>query len=584
MFGYVRRVLLLCHSMAMAGCLVFLIMGHVVPLSAADQSLREAAQTKDPLAVGNHLRQWLVTATVPLSGDELGLLARILQNPQVGHQAMQSLALSRYTCDIAVQYAQSDRGALLSAQILAVDAVLRRRFQVAFDRLPEPAVDDQNPLALRQTWQKISALTPDQQSLITTTLLSLVESRDQNTRAMALIAAANYGLASEQLTAAIEGVKDRDGPSPGARLLYLARIGQTLDPKEVEQGLSARKRQPPTIARTSPLLCLGSVVTPAPALTCEAIAEIQGSDAESYLPLLHEALNHDDLRVQIEAARALARIASSQSASALVKRLNTRDWPVFLEVSLALTHCRHRDVIPDLIRLLKGHNGRSRQYLLYALSAMTGNQYGKVTAEEWQTWWRENQDDFEIDDAASDRYLETYDVTQVSLGNIAAFYDLPIVSSALALVIDRSGSMTGERMETLIRNTGETLRSIEQGTHFNIIAYSSEFEMFSKQLTTDRRAAYDYVKHLTASGGTNIYDPSFTGLILPGIDSLYLLTDGYPGSGQFVNWNDITASMLLLNRYRPVAIHTVSFQAGVSVARQMQQLSLMTSGGHMNFE
>ena len=119
----------------------------------------------------------------------------------------------------------------------------------------------------------------------------------------------------------------------------------------------------------------------------------------------------------------------------------------------------------------------------------------------------------------------------------------------------------------------------------NVISYDHEIDIFSQRgVSTNVRQAMVFVHGLKAEGGTNIYDATLIGMRDPSIDSLYLLTDGSPGRGQFVSWVEICASVTLLNRYRPIAIHTVAFEAGAGSAQGMKQVSDMNEGSHAVFE
>ncbi len=118
--------------------------------------------------------------------------------------------------------------------------------------------------------------------------------------------------------------------------------------------------------------------------------------------------------------------------------------------------------------------------------------------------------------------------------------DTEPVKREITLVIDRSGSMRGEKVEQAREAALQIIAGLREGESFNIIIYSNTVEWFSerpviKDRSTDR-AARRYIEGITATGGTNIYDALSAALNqkpTPGTLPLVLfLTDGLPTVGQ----------------------------------------------------
>ena len=75
-------------------------------------------------------------------------------------------------------------------------------------------------------------------------------------------------------------------------------------------------------------------------------------------------------------------------------------------------------------------------------------------------------------------------------------------------VIDRSGSMSGKKIEQAKAAAKYVLNNLREGDLFNIIAYDSEVESFRPELQKfddeTRKAALGFVEGIYAGGSTNI--------------------------------------------------------------------------------
>jgi Ca-activated chloride channel homolog len=108
------------------------------------------------------------------------------------------------------------------------------------------------------------------------------------------------------------------------------------------------------------------------------------------------------------------------------------------------------------------------------------------------------------------------------------------------LVLDRSGSMAGEKLEQALSAALQVIEGLDDGEAFNIIVYNETVELFSPEPVIKNeetlRATRIYLRNIRVRGGTNIHDalaealrmraaPEFLPLVL-------FLTDGLPTVGQ----------------------------------------------------
>lgn len=110
----------------------------------------------------------------------------------------------------------------------------------------------------------------------------------------------------------------------------------------------------------------------------------------------------------------------------------------------------------------------------------------------------------------------------------------------VTLVIDKSGSMAGEKMEQALKAATQVIEGLNDGEAFNIIVYNESVEVFAEKPVIKTRdsllAARKYISSVRVSGGTNIHDAlqvatqqQATQGMLP---IILFLTDGVPTIGQ----------------------------------------------------
>ncbi len=108
------------------------------------------------------------------------------------------------------------------------------------------------------------------------------------------------------------------------------------------------------------------------------------------------------------------------------------------------------------------------------------------------------------------------------------------------LVLDRSGSMQGEKIEQARAAALQVLEGLEQGEAFNIIDYSDTVARFSERPVikdpNTLQQARSYIKRIKADGGTNIHDALVEAMRQPPTKSMLpltiFLTDGVPTAGE----------------------------------------------------
>ena len=139
----------------------------------------------------------------------------------------------------------------------------------------------------------------------------------------------------------------------------------------------------------------------------------------------------------------------------------------------------------------------------------------------------------------------------------------------LLLVLDRSGSMAGEKLEQVRTAALQVLEGLAEGEAFNIILYNDSVESFAPnpviKSPETMRAARAYLRGVTVRGGTNIHDALLEALRMKpssGFLPLVLfLTDGLPTVGQ----TSEKAIRDVVNQSNPYERRIFTFGVGLDV-------------------
>jgi Ca-activated chloride channel family protein len=114
------------------------------------------------------------------------------------------------------------------------------------------------------------------------------------------------------------------------------------------------------------------------------------------------------------------------------------------------------------------------------------------------------------------------------------------VKREVILVIDRSGSMRGEKIEQAREAARQVIEGLDDGEAFNIVDYSDTIEVFATNpvIKSDEtmKQAREYLAALRPHGGTNIHDALLTALRQDptegALPMVLFLTDGLPTVGK----------------------------------------------------
>ena len=375
---------------------------------------------------------------------------------------------------------------------------------------------------------------------------------DPVTQQNAILAAA-YSKNRKYQTA-VTGVETQQPGILSARLLFNALTTGTMNATQAET-LYLTKSPVPVISKVSPELAKFSLNIPHQVFLCEAIRATKDTTGIS---ILKKALFHPDIRVRVEAARALQVISSDEVVEAITTRFKSAQWPVAVELTRVMAKQPRQAYIEPLINRLAVEKGRLRQDINYALSTIMGKQ--KYTNyERWHKWWEEDGCTFTIDPEDSENFRKSKPFSQIYAAGNGSFYNTVIYSDRFCYVIDSSKSMKGDRIKSLTENTVQTIETQKPHCMYNIVDFGGDLIKMSKYLVKDKNKGIQHIKNMPLTFATRSYDALEYGALTPGIDTIYFLTDGAPVWGQINDWNKINSALLVMNRFRPLAVSAISF-------------------------
>jgi hypothetical protein len=406
-------------------------------------------------------------------------------------------------------------------------------------------------------------------------LLKFLNSKNAKAQFLAIQAAAYAKVTS--LNENINSLALKSLESQAARLFYRARIEGNINKQELMSltKLALKKRS----SSSAPLVSF-SLDAPAMSFICQAIGEVKD---ESLLDVLHKALNAPDLKVQVDATKAIVRVSSPKSVATVNQKIAKAPWPVLVHLCYYAAKNPNAKLLPALIQRLAAEKGRMRINLNYAISIIAGGQHAS-SYKEWVTWYKSNKA-FSVDDSASSEFRNQYMVQVMNSGPNGYFYSLPIYSDRFCYVVDTSASMRGPRIESLDENMAMSVEQLLNKAKYNIIDFGGDVEtMETRGLTDDLRKGGARVKAWDLSLGTRSFCAIRQSLLFPGVDSIYFLSDGAPARDSVKNWAGITEGVMMLTRYMPIAVHCIDFDPKAGNQAYMINLAKYNEGRHESIE
>ncbi len=244
--------------------------------------------------------------------------------------------------------------------------------------------------------------------------------------------------------------------------------------------------------------------------------------------------------------------------------LSSADWRLRSLGYMVASRVRDKESIPLLIQAIKKESGRTEFECGQALKSLT--RYYCRTAEDWERWWEKQKDGFVLPPPAP---AEPDTANKGKGSTVAEFYGIPVRSHRVVYVLDVSGSMSAQfgtgstRIKVARESLKTALKKADKSSLVNVIFFDNKVRSYAKKSVPIRRKGelnklLAYVDKARPLGGTNIHGALLAAFKDPRVDTIFLLSDGDPSTGEITDIQDLATAILRLNRARRVKIHCVA--------------------------
>jgi|GEM_PF-3267650 len=285
-----------------------------------------------------------------------------------------------------------------------------------------------------------------------------------------------------------------------------------------------------------------------------------------------------DLESRMLGLALLLEMKSPVAITSAQKALRHRAWELRSLAYRYLTANRDVTSIPMLIGRYGAEDGRLKQELETALFVHTGQRCWNRS--DWSRWWRAAKEGFALPHPNTVKGGGT-----TSGGQTVSYYDIPLVSSRIAFVVDHSGSMGAKvgtdqkrtRLDVAKQQLTQVVSALPKTHKVNVILFESAVTAVWKEIRAlskgNRRELLEDIQTVKQKGGTNLYDGLEFAFDDPEIDTIYLLTDGQPSGGRFTDAVEIVEQVRLMNRTRQIVIHCISIGQRSTLLKDLAELT-----------
>ena len=318
-------------------------------------------------------------------------------------------------------------------------------------------------------------------------------------------------------------------------------------------------------------------------IALEAINVIEGP-MSAWLKELAGYTTHADRDVRNAAMEVLRDAKDKRQLEPLMVALEHPDWSTRLLAIEAMAGLKQASTVGKLVERMGKETGRIKKALAATLWELTAQPFDE-DEDKWANWWQVAKKDFkvatqeELDDANKAR--ERRRLTQRTVSK-AKFFGIKVESHRVIFVLDVSGSMMksmygrsingrrAARIDVAKHELAQAVENLDAGALFNIFTFSSGVARWlpdgiGTSSAASRQEAKTWIQRLGAAGGTNLYDSVRQAFGDKDVDTIFILSDGEPTTGEVIDPFLIRQDVARWNKHRKIKINTIAIGGNLEV-------------------
>ncbi|MFT4514389.1 MAG: hypothetical protein ACI89X_001628 [Planctomycetota bacterium] len=324
-------------------------------------------------------------------------------------------------------------------------------------------------------------------------------------------------------------------------------------------------------------------------IALEAINAIEGP-MSAWLKEIAGYTTYEDRDVRNAAMEVLRDAHDKRQLEPLMVALEHPDWSTRLLAIQAMAGLKQASTVGKLVERMNKESGRMKKQLAAALWELTAQPFDE-DEDKWAAWWKVAKKDFKIASRkemdAAKKARERRRLTQRTVSK-AKFFGIKVESHRVIFVLDVSGSMMESMYGREVNGRGATridiakqeltkaVENLDPGALFNILTFSSGVARWmSGGIVTSndasREEAKTWIERLGAGGGTNLYDSVREAFKDKDVDTVFILSDGEPTTGEVLDPFRIREDVARWNKHRKIKINTIAIGGNLEVLEWLAQ-------------
>jgi hypothetical protein len=228
--------------------------------------------------------------------------------------------------------------------------------------------------------------------------------------------------------------------------------------------------------------------------------------------------------------------------------------------------------VDALIAQLPNLTGQLEFDVVRYLSHISRQGFG-TQSKLWETWWIDNEEDFEFTETDEDFTLEgTPSASLVWDKETSEFFGTEIYAKRLIFVLDISSSMTqqagrGRRIDLAKMELAKAIAKLPEDTMFGVILFDGNVAVHNRRpvqaTEATRKREVLWVQKIQTGRGTNTFDALHRSFSIDGnAEAIFFLSDGMPSKGKITDPAQILQVITKENFFRRMAIYSFGFAMG----------------------